>query len=459
MYLKIYDGKNYISIRHLEENISKLALRYCKDHLFNCIKIAEFVGHKKNYTDEEIKIFANYLSTRSRKALLVTAILKYYNGDKFTLTTDILSSELAKYLGIYSHIEITSDSNHWIDYQEIVKSILKYFPSILFRILSKKIDEPNKSVVRCWVDVDEVIHCDNFKKSDKFIYPFGLNIFRSYKFIKRVSNEYKNYSLMGLNYSLWYLLAEFRKNLDVDISIIRYEKAAYIEHVPTLSKYTTIYTSDEYLPAVPTMYIKLLSSSKIENVCHGIGVYNIYNYYTSFQLINNIQFEYYSQNGNSNYQILHSNRCKNHKIKNVKSLTYIDQGDLKKMGYNYEGQLQEQLIDILNKLSHQTEIQIFVKHHPNRRGQIGKLNYSKIKKINSFCDLTQKNQNVYLNLFSSAYFDLYKKNQVIFVSNDSFDPKIIFGNSILTVSLNERFIREPLMFMDAIYSQLTSIKC
>lgn len=44
--------------------------------------------------------------------------------------------------------------------------------------------------------------------------------------------------------------------------------------------FQVIYTSDEYISAIPVLYSNLIKQDKkIINIAHGIGVYNPYNIY------------------------------------------------------------------------------------------------------------------------------------------------------------------------------------
>jgi hypothetical protein len=301
------------------------------------------------------------------------------------------------------------------------------------------------SVIRAWVDVDEQLHLKYFQSSTVFIYPFGINLFRSYKFIKYCFNKHESVTLMGIPYSFGkFLNILFKKIRMNDFGIISFEIDGMVKHTKQLGTFDTIFTSDEYIPAIFSLYhnLKINKKVKVINNCHGIGMYNRFINYDQILVFNEKQKSFYEIcSPNVNFEVKRKKTLKK-ELKNSYQqidIIFLEQGELNKYGLQYENALQDEIFNILNNISGIENLNILVKFHPNRSSE------SKHNVINNYPNITEflmidTNQNsckYFLNLFSTAYFDFVDQGNFYFIYDQYFNPSKIFGTEIETVHIKK----------------------
>ena len=123
-----------------------------------------------------------------------------------------------------------------------------------------------------------------------------------------------------------------------------------------------------------------------------------------------------------------------------RKIIYIEQGNykmFKKYNLLYEYDLQEKTLEKLNALSSIIGYDIYVKFHPNRSEKTKKdllKNFNNIKLIEKPVFQTGK-EHIFINLFSTAYYDFRIYGKVIFIKDDFFNPNTIFGDNIYTTTI------------------------
>ncbi len=418
------------------------------------IEICEFLA--TNYyglvkKSLEWKILVNILSSKSHKIRIITIlILISKKKDIEEINIEFIDSKFKNLFDkniyfVYEHSEVS-----YIDSAQVFNSIIKFFINHLFRFFRNNKIKKNSSVIRTWTDLDEELHKDYFDDSTIYIYPFGINIIRSLKFIKKTFIENKNSSLMGINYSFKKLIKIIiSKNRYKDLSLFEYEFSGMESHSEDFLDFEVIYTSDEYISAIPVLYTNLIKENKkIINVAHGIGVYNPYNIYTKFYLKNEFQkifyigFENNSEYGVYEVKDIIKESVFNHNLETV--VVYIHQANLVNNRLLYEKEFQER---ILFKLNNIPLSKIYIKLHPNTK--VNEKNeilskYPNIIVIKEF-DLSKYNY-IFLTMFSSAYYDLNRFGKFVFLEDNIFSPKKMFNNiNLINYEELEYFIKKELI--------------
>lgn len=410
------------------------------------LRVSEFIAESVYEIDVKtlnFKILVNFLCQRSRKVKSICALICLSEVKKIKrIDADYIDESFMLFFDSDIIIEKNNPQKQYLNREQKLSSLFKYFPNKLFlliHLLFFRNYVRRNILVRAWVDVDEKLHKDKIKDATIFIYPFGISLIRSLKFIVHIHRKYESYSLMGINYSIFKLLRAFfdsviRKN---DFGFVLYETSGMLGHRINVSVFSEIYTSDEYQPAVFALYHEL--SSSITNVCHGIGYYNRFINYDYLEVFNQLQKEYYSElNDNVKVNVNYS-ESKDLVALNSKSkvLVIIDQGELLNYNLIYESQIQLKILAILNSAKiNEAGFKVLVKFHPNRshqskRSYLSKyLNFVELKSVE-----TIGARPIFINLYSTAYYDFRSRGTFIFITDSLFKPQKLFGNKIQTIDL------------------------
>lgn len=247
---------------------------------------------------------------------------------------------------------------------------------------------------------------------------------------------------MGIPYSFKKLKKVIlSRNLNRDYAIIKYEIDSMQKHSKDLKKFDIIYTSDDFIPASPVLYQHLIDKIYIINNAHGIGFYNPYLIYNKMLVFNEAQKNYYALRNPEIEFIVKENKTKtdSHPLKTKNSVVVIiDQGNLEQYGLFYESNLQKKVNDKVIKICEQYGIRTFIKFHPNRKNKEKNkiIANTSLREVKDF--KLMKSQNIlFINLYSTSYFDFRKYGKFIFVREGIFDPKVYFGDEIQTVEYSK----------------------
>lgn len=442
-YILLENGE-IIPINRLSEKVPFVFIRILPIHLELCEFIASSIlNYNPNTT--EWKIAVNFLSQRSTKIRIITAIILLSAKYKIAeINVDFIGIEFLKFFQYPIKINSPKKYGSWIDAHEIYMSILKVFINKLFRLLRNRYLREAKSVIRSWIDIDAVLHNEYYNVSCIYIYPYYLNYFRGFKYIINTLRKHKNSTLIGVPYSFSkFLNIVFSSLSQRDKALISFEINAMMRHKKDFESYNLILTSDEYIPAIPILYEILLDEKKsIINNCHGIGFYNPYNLYTKMIVFNSAQKEYYQKKNNIKNIEIKEDVSSNYKKLNKyfkTILVYIDQGNLKRHGLLYEEMLQYKVMSKINNLAREHSFTCTIKFHPNRKTSEKKsilLKYKKFEEIRDF-ERTSSQKYIFINLYSTAFYDFRVFGDFYFIKQDLFDPTLYFGKSINCIKIEE----------------------
>ena len=449
-YVKFIDG----DILHVDDFNKIYPMSMIENSILK-IEICEFLA--TNYyglvkKSLEWKILVNILSSKSHKIRMVTILILISRQKNIEeINIDFIDSKFKNFFNKNIYFLYEDSEVSYIDSVQVFNSIIKFFINHLFRFFRNNKIKKNSSVIRAWTDLDKELHNDYFNDSTIYIYPFGINIIRSLKFIKKTFIENKNSSLMGINYSFKKLIKIIiSKNRYKDLSLFEYELAGMESHSKDFLYFQVIYTSDEYISAIPVLYSNLIKQDKkIINIAHGIGIYNPYNIYTKFYLKNEFQKNFYLkfennlEYGISEVKYIRKDSILNNNLETV--IVFIHQANLLNYRLLYEKEFQER---ILFKLNNILLSKIYIKLHPNTK--VNEKNeilskYQNIIEIKEF-DLSKYNY-TFLTMFSSAYYDLNRFGKFVFLEDNIFSPKKMFNNiNLINYEELEYFIKKELTY-------------
>lgn len=412
------------------------------------VRICKFIENKYYKlvpNSLEWKVLINMLSLRSNKVDIITALVLISKTKKIkVIDTDFIDTDFNQLFDYDIEIIDKNFNLSYIDKTQFINAIIKFFINNFFRLLRNKKVKNNSSVVRAWTELDIELHREVFYNSTIFIYPFGINLRRSINFIKKCFKENNGVTLMGVPYSFNKLIKIFFSKKKIkDLLLLEYEIDAMKKHNIDFLNFETIYTSDEYIPAIPVLYDELIQQEKcVINIAHGMGMLNPYNIYTKFKVINELQKKFYENfEQNIEYSIYRKDltieKCANEELERV--IVFIHQ-NYSTYNFLYEEELQQK---ILSKLNACNFCKVYIKLHPNTKKEEKDkifLNYQRLKEIKSFD--SSKSNYIFFAIQSSAYYDFRKFGQFIFIEDDLFKPTNYFAN-IETIYLEkfEDFIK------------------
>lgn len=399
----------------------------------------------------DFKILVNILCQRSAKVKSICALICLSKTKEIKkIDVDYIDDTFLVFFDKNIIIENNNPQKLYLNKEQRLSSLFKYLPNQIFLLINKCFFRnyiKRKTLIRAWVDVDEKLHKSKINESTIFIYPFGISVIRSLKFIVHIKRNYNSYTLMGIKYSAFKLLRAYfdlwvKNN---DFGFVSYEIAGMLDHRQYINGFSEIYTSDEYQPAIYALYENLDIS--ITNVCHGIGYYNRFTNYDNLEVFNELQEEYYSQlNNEVKVTVAYKKRLSRVPLKSKnKIIVLIDQGELLNYNLIYESNLQLGLQAVLNSSKiKEVGLRVFVKFHPNRGSQSRRnylkkyLNFEELKNVESL-----ETEPVFINLYSTAYYDFRPRGRVIFIKDSLFEPRTLFGTNIMTIDF-ENFESELL---------------
>lgn len=430
--------KNYIQFENNEivlvKDLSKIFPTSMLENITLRIDICEFIVNKYyKLTPYSLKwkVLVNILALRSNKIKIITMLLLISKNRKIkVIDIDFIDNNFQEFFEYDIKIVENKIKLDYIDKSQFYNAIIKFIINRFFILLSNRKITNNKSVIRAWTELDIELHKKVFYSSMIYIYPFGINIKRGFNFIKTTYKETSNVTLMGVPYSFYKLISIFLSINIKDLRLLEYEIDAMKKHSKYFKNYETIFTSDEYIPAIPILYDELIKEGKnVINVAHGMGIYNPYNIYTKFKLISNLQKNFYIKFEKEMQLIVEEKNLNNLEFTNKnleKKIIFVHQANLEKFDLIYEYKFQKKILKILNSFNLSN---IYIKLHPNTNKKEKKeifLNYKNLTEIHNFD--TNRYNYLFLTMFSSAYYDFKKYGEFIFIKDDVFSPENMFEN-------------------------------
>jgi hypothetical protein len=438
-------GGSIIGINELGKNSSLKTVILQKTFLVLCEFVA-FKYYNFNKDSDSYKTLINSLFLKSNKLRTIASIIEFnklYDIEEVNFDIDLTDFNhffTSKHIVFFGK---TNANQQWINKSELVYSILKWLANKLYSIIyffSGKQAEKNKSntVIRSWVDDAEKIYKAEFKTSIILIYPFLLNPLRGLRYIRNCFKNYKYPVLVGIPYNFIDLIRIiFSKGVSFDGALIEFENKAMVKHANLFKDFNIIYTSDEYMVNSHVLHsILMQQSKKVINKAHGIGFYSPYVNYDEMHMYNENQINHYrTKNKSISYFILKESIIDSYIFTTAKkpAIVFIDHGNLEQYNLFYESKLQHETILFLIDFCKKLEYPLYIKFSPQTSSTgidavLKKYKYTLI--CSNVEKLSLENNILFVNLFSTAYYDFSKYGKVLFIETDIFKPALMFGNDI-----------------------------
>jgi hypothetical protein len=390
----------------------------------------------------------NLLYSRSQKLRAVAAVIALSRTRTVrSVHLEFMGEEFAGYFDYPVHFSGRTRRAlvSWIDRKELLRALVKTPVYRIFGALSKFDPErsPSDAVVRTWADDAEALYKDEFKTSVVFIYPFVVNISRGLRHIRRCFATYPHAYLMGVPYSfrravrlLW------SRGRSFDLGLVDLELTAIRLHAHAFGAFRTVYTSDEYMVSSHALHRVLTKrGTKVVNKAHGIGFYGPCVHYSEMHVFNERQASHYARlSPHVPSQVQQRSVDENvYSAGHSGALVIVDQGDLRRHGFHYEYEVQQDVLRRAARFSTNTGTRLFIKFHPNRPASERRKVLDVHPEAQPLADpksLAGFNL-LFINLYSTTYFDWSHLGKFLFVQTEQFRPTALFGEDIRVASPDE----------------------
>ena len=388
-----------------------------------------------------LRLFINMIAQKSAQAKLYTSIFFLAQCSPIA---EINLPELGRDQAHLFPKEISflfEKSTHKIfNARKLKLEVLKKFAiNRFYRALRSNYNFDRKKLLRAWTEVNARLYPEEIKASCVYIYPFGLNLRRGFAFMRQCFANYSQVSLMGIPYSLLDCLKVLSSGAEkVHLQYLAFEFNGYSKHSRELSRFAEIYTTDDFVPGSYVLYKNVGPNTQVINRAHGIGMYNPFISYSFFYCFNKPQTDFYRHFNRETTFSVPDTPLPSQLSPPYEKLLYVDQ-DLEARGCVYEANLQAKILDLLQEWGNTAKRTFLLKFHPNRseaskRQILG--SHASAQEVKSISNHPNPNVLV-LNLYSTAYFELSKNYDVLFVENELLNPRILFGPGLNSVHISQ----------------------
>ena len=395
----------------------------------------------KNSDSERLRLFTNMIAQKSAQARLYTSIFFLAQHSKIDeVRLPELGQDQAHLFPKGVRFYFEKSTHELFNARGLKIEVLKkYGINSLFRIFRSNHNFGQEKLVRAWTEVNAHLYPEEIQTSCVYIYPFGLNLRRGLAFMRRCFQEYNQVSLMGVPYSLVDCIKVLVAGTNnVHLRYLEFEFRGYSRHKKHLSRFAEIYTTDDFAPGSFVLYNNIGPKTRVTNKAHGIGMYNPFVSYSHFHCFNKTQSNFYEHFNQETSFTVPATTLPASLSPPYECLLFVDQ-DLEARGCAYEANLQSKILSTMDKWATSTGRTFSIKFHPNRseasKRQILASNAS-VQEVRNFDNLPSSNI-LALNLYSTAYFELSEKYNVLFIEDDLLNPRILFGPELNTVHISQ----------------------
>ena len=358
--------------------------------------------------------------------------------------------------------------NALVDFTQVVRFSIKVVLHKLYQFFS--VDRPLKeAVIRSWSHTTLKYYSKEVKSSTILVYPFTGNPLRGIVYLIQLRRNKYDARLAYLPYHFSDVLKLWLNVRKRDVLLAEFEFDAFYRHAKELldEGIAKIYSTDEFEVASHILHAELMNSGVVSiNKCHGLSLYGPYVAATKFYVLNESQKRYYSLRGKVSEFIVELPRpCdKPLVVRNGAFVVVYMAGNWSRRKAKSEYKLQTRVIQSLGGLAGDSDIEVFVKPHPDW-GLIEKLSVFRAKKVallNNIEEVAGKTI-VFVNIASGSFFDYRNWGVTLFVEEENIKPSELFGDeyNICSVeTLHERIIRlkDSHKYKIALDTQLGSIQ-
>lgn len=327
----------------------------------------------------------------------------------------------------------------------LLKTILKYFAHRMFHIIGKILNHPKRerTIRKCYVEDVEGL----FESNDniiRIIFPFPLNIYRQFRYVRNLMKNKHQFVLSGFHYSfndffVFLIKRDYRALMRLEV------RASLRDAIAHFDKYKpeVIECSDEY-DIGSYFYAKRLKRKKevkVINSAHGVSTYLPYQRYDKFLVLTSEQKRFY---GAYNPTLVFEHR----EIRRKKVLKcYESRSPLIVLLGQYSAISGEQIkldelemLRILNeKAIDHPNLEFVYKPHPNNESfRIGEYSNIQVKQ-----DMQLNSENLLqFSLFSTCQIDPNFSGSKYLVETTYIKPQFVFGEQepVVNIKLLPDFI-------------------
>lgn len=415
-------------------------------HLSVCYRMAMMRGSGT----EPNPIFLNYLFVKSDRARQLTAMIALIKAGRIAVRevrSSWIDRDWSDLLGETATILCKGRSAERVSCRQLLRFAIKCFCSRIFRIIGGK--KSADDVVRAWVDTTDAVLADAVARSHLLIYPFAGNVMRQVRYIRRCRRLNRSFSLCGVAYG-WFdvvrvILAKRESQVDRYCSL---EARAYAAHARELinSGVRHVYATDEYEIGAPALHGALMERNVTSyNATHGIAVYGPCVRYSHCRFHSDHQLQHYRKHGqfctydfHDIHDLLHDSKENPRIDAGAKTpIAVYVLGNWRASRKVYESKLEQRAIDALRRACGSLSIELMLKAHPNlRRSQRFLISKRYGAKVLTKWNQLSGTRPVFVNLLSTAYYDLVKTGPCLFVADELIDPSIIFGDHVDCINVD-----------------------
>ena len=277
--------------------------------------------------------------------------------------------------------------------------------------------------------------------STLLVYPYAGSFIVGLRYLLDCKKRDLDARFAGLPYRLRDIFKLLFNTGDRDYLLSQIEYRAFLDHAQELlgQGIKQLYSTDEYEVAAHILHNELLKNGvATENKCHGLTVYGPYVSAGVFHSLNLFQQKFYALRGNCKHfelAIPPALECAGYSNDKPVAVVYLA-GNWVKERSETQFNLEENIIEELSKLSKQSSLDWMVKPHPDW-SQVKCGNVSRKYGLPLLHDINELEGRriIFINMLSSACFDLRRWGITLFVKGNGIDPSDLFGDVSNTCSL------------------------
>ena len=456
----VFDDGNELSDRDLSNQLPFSMVRADPEY----IKLCEtYAGIIFEYGSNDYATCVNLFALKSKYLVYIFSLFKLINSRKiqavkFKNFDPVVKKKIDEFgiIAEWGKLDVSPLGLN-IAWQMIAKCFIYNLFWMLGKIINKGQSNPNEVQILSWADDAYILYGKYYPGAMVNIFPFGVNIFRGLNYIIFCFRNFPSVKIAGVRFS--FLLAIkllFTSRLERVEKMVEFESKGWLLFAKSIESAGTFLCSDDFLV---TQYIfskyLITRGAVVIGKTHGVNIYCPYVHYSSLGCLTNIQIEFYglrspntpmhlicdAESGEYNkYSDLSSfELLKKNASSQRYSIVIIDPGVLSEIGLRYESHLYRRALKSLHSIA--GTLPVYIKFHPNRTRtdmtKILKSNY-RFRVLKSFIESEHSNEKfIFINLYSTSYFECRNYGGIVFISDQFFNPKILFGSKIETVGIEE----------------------
>lgn len=404
-------------------------------HLDVCERLAE-----ARPPPEDLRaVYLNVLFTKSERAKEITALhaLARAGAAPVRWNSPLATTRLGALLGGAVELDTAGSQPPLVDFRVATRFALKVAAHRAFRLLHRR--RPAKRIVRAWVDTTDSLYGGLRTDATFFIYPFSGRLTRQLRYLALCLADGRDATLAGLPYRTRDALAVLFAGRDRAERLAAAEAAAFRAHARELlaTGVREVFTSDEFEVGAVVMH-EALSREDVAttNSTHGVAIYGPYVHYGHLTVHTQAQRAFYSSRGQWRTCELRSGAPDPGAPIDGTALpprVVWLQGNWRRAVKPWEVEAADAALRSLASACRDLGVDWAIKAHPNvptwRRAYTARRHRAVV--VDQLADLPPARP-IFVNLLSTAYFDLLRAGPTLFLADPLVQPESVFGPGIPT---------------------------